>query len=63
MKFTADTITDTQIRELRAGEPADPMTELAIDCAVALGAPIGSLRRVQARARCAEALNAREGKS
>jgi hypothetical protein len=33
--------------------------ELAIDCAVALDAPLGSLRRIQARARCAEFFNVR----
>lgn len=63
MKFTvtADTITDTQIRALRARlgtETYAGSSNDAADCDVALAAPIGSLRRVQARARCAEIFNA-----
>ena len=60
--LTADTITDDQIRELRArlgSETYAGASTDATDCDVAHAAPIGSLRRVQARARCAEILNAR----
>lgn len=64
MKFTVttDTITDEQIRALRARLGAEThagSSNDAADCDVALAAPIGSLRRVQARARCAEIFNAR----
>lgn len=59
--LTASTITDEQIRALRrhlgsetyGGSSAD-----AADCEVALCAPMESLRRARARARCAEILNA-----
>jgi hypothetical protein len=63
--LTADTITDEQIRELRrsvAATSADldhDANHPVVICNVALAAPVGSLRRVQARARCAEILNAR----
>ena len=62
MKLTADTITDDQIRALRArlgSETYAGSSDDAADCEIAIAAPIGSLRRVQARARCAEILNAR----
>lgn len=52
---TADSITDDQIRALSARLGAD----VVADCDAALAAPLGSLRRVQARARLAEILNAR----
>lgn len=56
MKVTADTITDEQIRSMHDG--AQPVSdELHEDCRIALYAPFGSLRRVQARARCADILN------
>jgi hypothetical protein len=56
--LTADTITDEQIQELEASLLATNGETYEI-CLVALRAPLGSLRRVQARARCAELLNAR----
>ena len=58
MKLTADTITDEQIRTLHDGSQpvTDDLHEL---CRVALYAPIGSLRRVQARGTCADIFNAR----
>ncbi len=62
MTLTADTITDDQIRALRAqlgSETYAGSSNDAADCEVAIAAPVGSLRRVQARARCAEILNAR----
>lgn len=62
MKLTADSITDEQIHALRAhlgSETYGGASDDATACHVALAAPIGSLRRVQARARCAEILNAR----
>jgi hypothetical protein len=52
---TADSITDEQIRALSA----QLGTDIAADCDTALAAPLGSLRRVQARARLAEILNTR----
>lgn len=61
MTLTADTITDDQIRALRArlgSETYAGASNDATDCEVAIAAPLGSLRRVQARARCAEILNA-----
>ena len=64
MTLTADTITDEQIRTLRAhlgSETYAGSSNDAADCEVAIAAPFGSLRRVQARARCAEILNARSG--
>ena len=65
MKLTADNITDDQIRELRAHLGSETYAESSNDaaaCEVAIAAPVGSLRRVQARARCAEILNARSVK-
>ena len=64
MTLTADSITDDQIRTLRArlgSETYAGSSNDAADCEVAIAAPVGSLRRVQARARCAEILNARAG--
>ena len=64
MTLTADSITDDQIRTLRArlgSETYAGSSNDAADCEVAIAAPFGSLRRVQARARCAEILNARAG--
>lgn len=61
MTLTGDTITDDQIRALRArlgSETYAGSSNDATDCDVAIAAPIGSLRRAQARARCAEILNA-----
>lgn len=61
-KLTADTITDEQIHALRkrlGSETYAGASNDACDCEVALAAPIGSLRRIQARARCAEILNER----
>jgi hypothetical protein len=56
--ITADTITDAQILALRDRCGAEAGFSGAVaDCDVALAAPIGSLRRIQARARCAEILN------
>ena len=65
MKLTADNITDEQIRALRArlgSETYAGSSHDAADCEVAIAAPAGSLRRVQARARCAEILNTRSAK-
>ena len=62
MTLTADSITDDQIRELRARLGSETYAGASNDaaaCDVAIAAPVGSLRRVQARARCAEILNAR----
>jgi hypothetical protein len=59
--LTAGTITDEQIRVLRerlGSETYAGASDDAADCHVALAAPIGSLRRAQARARCAEIWNA-----
>jgi len=59
--ITADNITDEEIKRVMrhaskfAGIGASD--RLFHDCNVALSAPIGSLRRVEARARCAECLN------
>ena len=56
MKLTADSITDEQIRAMHDGK--QPVSaELHELCRVALYAPIGSLRRLQARAHCADMLN------
>lgn len=56
MKHTADTITDEQIRTMHDG--SQPVTDgLHELCRVALYAPVGSLRRVQARGFCADMLN------
>lgn len=69
--ITADTITDEQIRELRASLPAQPdfggfEWQRARECEIALGDREPDLswthhpvRRAEARARCAEILNAR----
>lgn len=62
MKLTSDTITDEQIRALRAALGSETYAgsdDDAADCDAALAAPIGSLRRTMARARCVEILNAR----
>jgi hypothetical protein len=62
--ITADNITDEEIKRLMrhasktAGVGASD--RVFSDCNTALSAPVGSLRRVQARARCAEFLNALE---
>lgn len=57
---TAETITDEQIRELRSETARhDPDHEATTTYDAALMAPMGSLRRAQARARCAEILMAR----
>lgn len=59
---TADTITEAQINEVRTwlgSETYQGATDDALDCHIALVAPLGSIRRIQARARCAEILNAR----
>ena len=58
MKLTADSIIDEQIHTLHDGSQpvTDDLHEL---CRIALYAPIGSLRRVQARGTCADILNAR----
>lgn len=60
MKHTADTITDDQLRTLRArlgSETYAGASDDALACEIARAAPLGSLRRVTARARCAELLN------
>lgn len=60
MKITADTITDAQIRELRRTQ--SPVTgNCAWLCMIALGEDDESTapERADARARCAEILNAR----
>ncbi len=65
MTLTADSITDNQIRALRAqlgSETYAGSSDDAADCEVAIAAPLGSLRRVKARARCAEILNERTRK-
>lgn len=55
---TADSITDELIEELRAcALPGDH--ETIMTCNTALRAPMGSLRRISARARCAEIINER----
>lgn len=62
--LTADTITDEQIQTLRAqlgSETYAGASDDAVQCHVAVAAPLGSLRRITARARCAEILNARGG--
>jgi hypothetical protein len=60
VKVTADTITDDQIRSMHDG--AQPVSDdLHEVCRIALYAPIGSLRRVQARAKCADILNGEAG--
>ena len=62
MNHTADNITDEQIRALRGrlgSETYAGSSNDAAACEVAIAAPVGSLRRVQARARCAEILNVR----
>lgn len=56
--LTADSITDDQIRELEASLLATNGETYEV-CFIALRAPLGSLRRMQARARCAELINAR----
>lgn len=56
MKLTADTITDEQIRDLRGrlgSETYKGASDDVIACEVARAAPLGSLRRATARARCA----------
>lgn len=63
--LTGTTITDRQIRELRAwlgSETYAGSDDDAVACEVAFAAPLGSLRRAQARARCAEILNTKETK-
>lgn len=60
MKLTPDSITDDQIRALRArlgSETYGGSDDDAVACEVAIAAPVGSLRRVEARARCAEILS------
>ena len=72
MKFTDDTITDDQIRELQAQHAAldavhpvtpghNKHTGIVVTCAVALGVVSESYpgARCEARARCAEILNAK----
>lgn len=56
--LTAESITDEQIRELEESLLAANGETYEV-CLTAIRAPIGSLRRMQARARCAELLNAR----
>jgi len=72
-KLTADTLTDEQIRELRATLPSAEELEMqfgsfeyfrAKECAWAIRPPVAgdafvNDRRMLARARCAEILNAR----
>ena len=60
MKLTADTITDAQIRELlEECRRSDNWNGGGLDAEDALWRPIGDPRRNNARARCAEILNAR----
>jgi hypothetical protein len=59
--LTADSITDDQIRDLET-ELLAANGETYEVCSVALKAPLGSLRRAQARARCAELINVRNGR-
>lgn len=62
MKLTPDSITDDQIRALRArlgSETYAGASDDAVACEVAIAAPLGSLRRIEARARCAELLSDR----
>jgi hypothetical protein len=65
-KLTGETLTDAQIQELQAWAQDTGITgefvtaqEIRLCCLSALTAPMGSLRRANARARCAELLNAR----
>lgn len=57
--LTANTITDDQIRALHDGSQpvSDALHEL---CRTALYAPLGSLRRAQARGHCADLVNGKE---
>lgn len=59
--LTADSVTDDQIRDLHEAlqEEGGLTDDLHEACRVALYAALGSLRRVEARGRCAEILNAR----
>lgn len=64
--LTGETVTDAQIHELMlwardTGITGEQVTaqEILLCCKSALEAPMGSLRRSNARARCAELLNAR----
>ena len=64
-KFTASTITDEQIRELRDQGLREGNYDLVSYCHQALpprGKPRRSAKRDAARARCAEILNARNAK-
>ena len=64
--YTSDNLCDEQIRELRAqlgSETYAGASDDAADCEVAIAAPVGSLRRAQARARIAAILNARTSRS
>ena len=63
--ITGDTITDEQIRELRDAGLREGNYDLVSYCHQALpprGKPRRSKNRDQARARCAEILNARAAK-
>ena len=73
MKITATTITDAQIRTLQSDRAAVGDDGTVETCAVALGAPpigtvhprptaVAIVQRNDARARCAEILNARNAK-
>jgi hypothetical protein len=58
--ITADTITDEQILALRDSlVEYDPANKLAIVCNIAIGRRRG-IARIEARARCADIINARE---
>lgn len=57
--LTADTITDEQIQELHDDLTATNGETYEV-CITALRAPMGSLRRAQARARCAELINLKQ---
>jgi hypothetical protein len=59
VKLTADTITDEQIRALHDAQPGGASEDLHETCRIALYVTRDYSRRMQARARCAELLNAR----
>lgn len=66
MTLTGESLTDEQIHDLMAWARDTGITgefvtaqEIGLCCKSALEAPMGSLRRSNARARCAELLNAR----
>lgn len=60
-ELTAYSITDEQIAELFVSlPPGHADVSATLD---AVSAPMGSLRRINARSRCAEIINARKEKS